>query len=143
MNDQPLADAATIQLLEDSFVSLGLHRQVLTERFYEKLFAARPDFKALFGRVTVDDQESKLHKALMLATQNLRKPEKVYSHFQTLGQRHQQDYHIQADYYPVFVEVLHQTLAEIAGDKWTPELSAAWQEALARLAEIMQSAGGG
>jgi hemoglobin-like flavoprotein len=142
MSDQPLVDAATIQLLEDSFVSLGLHRQILTERFYENLFAARPDFKPLFGRVSVDDQESKLHKALMLATQNLRKPDKVYSYFQALGQRHQRDYHIQADYYAVFVEVLHQTLGEIAEDKWTPELSAAWQEALAGLAEIMKSSGG-
>lgn len=142
MTDQALVDAETIRLVEDSFVSLGLHRQVLTERFYENLFARRPDFKPLFGRVQVDDQESKLHKALMLATQNLRKPDKVLSHFQALGQRHQQEYHVQADYYAVFVEVLHETLGEVAGDKWTPELSAAWKTALARLADIMQSSGG-
>jgi len=143
MNDQPIVDAATSQLLEASFETLGLHDPAFTERFYANLFAARPDFKPLFSHATPDEQESKLHKALMLAAQNLRKPDMVRKHFQALGLRHSAEYHVNADYYPTFVATLHQTLGETAGNKWTPELSAAWKEALDRLAAIMKSAGGG
>jgi hemoglobin-like flavoprotein len=55
---------------------------------------------------------------------------------QDLGSRHV-EYGAQAEHYPVVGEVLIGTMAEIAGDAWKPEYTAAWQEAYGVVQGVM------
>jgi hemoglobin-like flavoprotein len=55
-----------------------------------------------------------------------------------LGAKHV-DYAVTPEMYDWVGDSLLNTLAEIAGDDWTPEHAQAWAEAYAAIAELMQS----
>lgn len=135
MSDQAVIDAEKVKLIEDSFSRL--YNEAFSKRFYEKLFAAHPDYAPLFKSGDPDEQESKLFKALMLASQTLRKPGAFKTSFKALGDRHASDYRVMKEYYANFVAILLDTMKEFAGREWTPPLEEAWHEALSKLVDVM------
>jgi hemoglobin-like flavoprotein len=138
MTEYTVIDVDKVKLVEDSFKNL--YSEQFVQGFYTKLFAAHPEFKPLFSPDNQDEQEAKLFKALMLASQTLRKPGAFKSSFKALGGRHTSGYRVKPEYYSAFVAVLLDTLREFAGSTWNPELEAAWSEALSRLVEAMTEA---
>ncbi len=55
-----------------------------------------------------------------------------------LGEKHR-DYGVKPEMYGWVGASLLETLASVAGDAWTPELSTAWSEAYGAIASLMQS----
>ncbi|MEO0830608.1 MAG: globin domain-containing protein [Pseudomonadota bacterium] len=99
------------------------------EAFYDRLFALIPEARALFP-TDLEGQSEKLRATLQVALSMLESPEALVASLRSLGARHV-DYGADADHYQLVSEVLIDTLAECAGDAWTPEVSAAWANVLA------------
>lgn len=128
-----------IKLLQDSFDLIKPQGEELVHRFYGKLFDKFPAVKPLFANTTQKEQEKKLLAALALVVNNLRSPDALANALKEMGKRHQ-NYGALPEHYPAVAETLLETMAELAGDKWTPKLQGAWQKALNVVAEVMTSA---
>jgi len=125
-----------VELLEQSFQAVAPRGEDLVETFYRNLFNDYPQVKPMFESVPMADQKKKLLASLKLVVENLRKPEVLTEALQQLGARHV-EYGTQEKHYPAVGQTLLKSLAEIAGDLWTPELNTAWAEAYGEISNIM------
>jgi hemoglobin-like flavoprotein len=127
-----------VELLESSFALLAPRGEELVARFYEKLFTVAPAARALFPE-DLGGQRKALLGALGTIVKSLRSPEKLAPYLQGLGGRHSA-YGAAEAHYDVVGRVLLGTMADLAGDAWTPALEVAWTEAYLAVAAIMLSA---
>ena len=104
--------------------------------FYGRLFAVAPSVKPLFAGTDLKRQKAMLLAALVLLRRSLRDLESVTPALRELGARHVR-YGAQPQHYPVVGEVLIASMAEVAGDAWTPEYGQAWTEAFTIVAGAM------
>jgi hemoglobin-like flavoprotein len=130
--------ALEAETLEESFDLVAPQGDELVKRFYERLFEAAPAVQPLFEKVDMDRQRQALLNMLLVLRESLHDLEDVVPDLQELGARHV-DYGAQAEHYPVVGSVLLATMAEIGGDAWKPEYTAAWQEAYGVIQEVMLS----
>jgi hemoglobin-like flavoprotein len=130
--------ALEVETLEESFDLVAPQGDELVKRFYERLFEAAPAVQPLFEKVDMDRQRQALLNMLLVLRESLHDLEDVVPDLQELGARHV-DYGAQAEHYPVVGSVLLATMAEIGGDAWKPEYTAAWQEAYGVIQEVMLS----
>jgi chemotaxis signal transduction protein/hemoglobin-like flavoprotein len=130
-----------VELLESSFALLAPRGEELVARFYDKLFTVAPAARALFPE-DLGGQRKALLGALGTIVNSLRSPEKLAPYLQGLGGRHA-GYGAAEAHYDVVGQVLLGTMAELAGDAWTPALEAAWTEAYMAVAGIMLGAAPG
>jgi methyl-accepting chemotaxis protein len=128
--------ALDVEVLEESFDLVAPQGDELVKRFYERLFEAAPAVQPLFEDVDMDGQRAALLNMLLVLRESLHDLEDVVPDLQELGARHV-DYGAQPAHYPVVGAVLIDTMAEIAGDAWKPEYTAAWQEAFIVVQEVM------
>lgn len=135
--DNPLG--LDVGLLEQSFALLAPQGAQLVERFYEELFYRHPEVRPLFEGIDASAQQQKLLSALVLVVDNLRKPDALVPVLQELGVRHQ-GYGVNADQYGAVAETLLAVMAEFAGQAWTTEIQAAWEQALEVVAGTMLGA---
>lgn len=129
------------KLLQQSFELLAPQSDRLAKRFYELLFANYPQYKPLFAATDFADQRQKLIQSLALVVKSAKNSGSIAKYLRDLGLRHV-EYGITADDYAPVGETLLAVLAEFAGRQWTDELQAAWEDAVAFIAEQMQSAVG-
>lgn len=73
---------------------------------------------------------------LVLLRKSLRDLEAITPKLRQLGARHVA-YGALPEHYPVVAEVMLASMAEIAGDAWTPDVEAAWAGALGLVATAM------
>ena len=125
-----------VELLEQSFEVVAPHGDALVEAFYRNLFADYPEVESLFANAEMADQKKKLLASLKLVVDNLRNPEVLTSALENMGQRHV-EYGAEAAHYPAVGATLLKSLAEVAGDAWSNELTEAWSEAYGAISEIM------
>ena len=125
-----------VQLLRDSFNLVIARDPLPTRRFYGHLFTQSPELQPLFGRHAREAQEKMLAQALVFALDHLDDPETLARELGALGAGHV-DYGVTAAMYPKVGRALLTTLAEIAGEAWTPEVEAAWTEAYGALTALM------
>ncbi len=125
-----------IELLESSFGLLADRTDELANKFYDRMFSTHPEVKPLFEGVEMDSQKRKLIASLQLVINTLRNPEKLVPALEEMGRRHQ-DYGVVAEQYPVVAETLLSVMQEMAGEHWTEELTACWNQALGQVAAIM------
>jgi hemoglobin-like flavoprotein len=111
-----------------------------TAAVYERLFARQPEMRALFvmdrsglGRgnmlvnvfdVLLDVSGPRRYGANMVMAE-------IVNH-QGLG--------VPPDVFPLFFDIVMETIRELMGDEWTEEIQAAWDGALRDLAVITRSA---
>ena len=133
------APGLQVELLEDSFAALAPQGEDLVDLFYEKLFFLHPAVKPLFANTDMGSQKKHLLDSLVLVVNNLRAPDKLVPALKAIGARHQQ-YGAKPEHYPVVAETMLSAMAELAGDLWTDELHAAWEEAFGLVAQIMLDA---
>jgi methyl-accepting chemotaxis protein len=125
-----------IALIEESFAAVAPQGERLVQRFYERLFEKHPQVRPLFEGVDAAEQRKKLLASLVLVATNLRRPERLLPALDQLGARHV-TYGTEDRYYPAVGGTLLETLAEVAGDVWGPEVEDAWATAYAAISRRM------
>lgn len=138
----PREDAAT-SLSEDrdaELVRASMQRSLgasegIAGRVYDKLFAARPEFRRLFP-TDLDAQREKLQHALQLSVEALTDLDRVAPILHDLGQRHA-SLRLEPEDYQVLGESLVGALSEL-DPGWTPETAAAWRRAFAFVVSAMR-----
>jgi hemoglobin-like flavoprotein len=128
--------ALPIEALESSFQEIAPRGEAFVAAFYDRLFFQFPQTRAFFTKTDMKEQKKQLLGALVLVIQNLRKPDVLVPALQGLGQRHA-GYGVRPEHYPAVRAVLLETFAEFLGERWTPELQAAWGQAYDTVAALM------
>ena len=126
-------DAALIGRLEESFRRISERGDEITERFYRRLFEARPELRPMFP----DDmtaQRKKLFDSLRVVIDHLRTPAQVRAQLEALGRSHVR-YGAKPEHYPIVCESL---VAALADNSWSVELTEDWTNAIRLVSEIMQ-----
>ncbi|WP_018179178.1 globin domain-containing protein [Jongsikchunia kroppenstedtii] len=123
------------QLLENSLMLVDLPDDGLTVRFYEILFDRYPAVRPMFQR-DGKLQAAMLRQALVAVLDHLDNSEWLADNLGSLGRRHA-DMGVTAPMYEAVGECMIAAMAEIAGDAWTKEMSAAWAEALGAVSSLM------
>lgn len=124
------------ELLRSSLALVVEREPVITRRFYEVLFERFPQVQPLFGRNASHLQQRMLQEAIVAVVDHLEDADWLARTLDTMGRTHV-DYGVTAEMYPWVGESLLATLAELAGDAWTPEVEAAWSEAYEAISGLM------
>jgi len=130
--------ALDVALLRTSFDLVLSKNPNLTARFYEILFERYPAARPLFGRSSQRRQEEMLAGALVAVVEHLEDGEWLSSTLGALGQKHV-GYGVTGEMYDWVGDSLLATLAETAGDDWTPALTAQWGEAYGVIVSLMRA----
>ncbi|MGN6429520.1 MAG: globin family protein [Gaiellaceae bacterium] len=130
--------AIDVDLLEESFDLVAPKGDELIRTFYDNLFEAAPAVEPLFAEVDMERQRQALLNMLLVLRESLRDLDDIVPDLEELGSRHV-EYGAKPEHYPVVGEVLIGSMAEVAGDAWTPEYTAAWQEAYPIVQDVMLS----
>ena len=132
--------AVDVETLEESFDLVAPQGDELMRRFYDRLFEAAPSVQPLFADVDMEHQRQAVLNMLVVLRESLRDLDDIAPDLEDLGARHV-EYGAKPEHYPVVGEVLIGTMAEIAGDAWKPEYTAAWEEAYGVIQNVMVSGG--
>lgn len=122
--------------LRSSFELVVSREPHVVGRFYEILFERYPQSKALFSRNSADKQQKMLTEALVAVMDHLEDASWLSEQLGALGRKHV-DYGVTDDMYEWVGASLLATLAEIAGDAWTPALAQAWTDAYGAIQSLM------
>jgi methyl-accepting chemotaxis protein len=122
--------------LETSFDLVAPRGDELMDAFYARLFSAAPSVRPLFAGTDMRRQKGMLLGALVLLRKSLRDLDRIVPALRDLGARHVA-YGARPEHYPVVGEALIAAMAEIAGDAWRAEYTAAWAAAFAVVAGAM------
>jgi nitric oxide dioxygenase len=130
--------ALEVETLEESFDLVAPAGDELIRKFYDDLFEVAPSVKPLFANVDMEGQRQALLNMLVVLRESLRDLDDIVPDLEELGARHA-EYGAKPEHYPVVGEVLIGAMAEVGGDAWKPEYTAAWQEAYAVVQDVMVS----
>jgi hemoglobin-like flavoprotein len=122
--------------LRNSFQAITPAADAFADRFYERIFAAAPEVRALFP-VDMHAQKKKLLATLAWIVENLEKGEELKATLRALGRRHDA-YGAQPAHYPVVAAAMIGAMADVAGTAWNSEIEGDWRTALERVADIMR-----
>jgi len=126
---------AEIKLVQRTFWQVAPHVDWLAELFYERLFAARPDYRRLF-KPDAAAQRDKRMATLGAVVSGLDRLDRILPSLAEMGRRHT-GYGVQpADYAPVGTALL-DALATVLGRDFTPEVRSAWTQAYGALADAL------
>jgi hemoglobin-like flavoprotein len=125
-----------LDALETSFDHIAPRGDELMDVFYTRLFAVAPSVKPLFAGTDLKRQKAMLLAALVLLRRSLRDLDSMTPALRELGARHVR-YGALPQHYPVVGEVLISSMAQVAGEAWTPEYELAWTEAFTIVAGAM------
>jgi hemoglobin-like flavoprotein len=126
-----------LKLLRESFDLVVARSPRLTQRFYEILFERYPQTQSMFPPGRRSRQEAMLTEALVAVLNHLEDAAWLTGTLRALGAKHV-DYGVTDEMYGWVGDSLLRTLAEVAGDEWTPDLEAAWGAAFGAIAGLMQ-----
>ena len=124
-------------LLRQSFGLVAERMPDLTTRFYEILFERYPQTQRMFPEERRGRQRNMLKVALVAVLEHLEDSAWLVKTLEALGAGHVR-YGVTDEMYDWVGESLLITLAEAAGDDWTPDVARAWTEAYLAIAGIMQ-----
>ena len=110
-----------------------------TDKFYERLFTIKPDYKTtLFGRTNVKAQSKMLASMLDTAVANLENPDVLVPALQELGMRHCR-YGCRPEHYGPVGEALLWTIEFYLKDGFTKEVKDAWVTVYTTVVNVMTS----
>lgn len=104
-------------------------------RFYERLFAADPSLRALFG-TDMTEQRGKIVDELAFLIGAVDDLDTFVEEARALGSRHHR-YGARRVHYGLVEDALIGTLAELAGDDWNEATATAWHRLYNLIAESM------
>jgi nitric oxide dioxygenase len=126
---------ASLTRLRRSYDLFVPHVGRMTERFYDRLFAARPETRILFA-TDMAAQRQHLAAALALIVRNLSMLDALEQPLMDLGAGHAR-IGVRAEDYPVVRDAMLAAIAEELGTAWTPELADDWSSLLDRVCRHM------
>ena len=127
-----------IALVQRTFADVLPMADVAAALFYERLFTLDPTLRSLF-HIDMHEQGRKLMAVLQLAVAGLSRLEELVPIVQALGRRHH-GYGVRDAHYATVGAALLWTLQEGLGERFTPEVQAAWTSAYTLLADTMRAA---
>ena len=133
-------NAVQQNLVWSTFAKLAVMPEVAAALFYERLFAANPDFRSLF-KSDMRIQGVKLMTTLSLVVYNLPKPGQVLPAIRDLAVRHV-EYGVKLADYDALRDALLWTLEQVLGKEFTPAVREAWTVCYDELAGEMKTAAG-
>jgi hemoglobin-like flavoprotein len=125
-----------IQLLRETFRRVEEKADIAALVFYRNLFQIAPELRAMFN-TSIEVQARKLMDSLRHTVATLEQPEVLVPVLEGLGRRHL-SYGTKSEHYAIVAQAMMQMLAEVLGQRFTPAVSAAWEEALTFVATVMQ-----
>ncbi|HAN72962.1 MAG TPA: flavohemoprotein [Planktothrix sp. UBA8407] len=125
-----------IEVLETSFQLVEGSNQDFSTAFYANLLGDYPEVKPLFANTRMDEQGNHLFDSLKFVVGNLRNSELLEKTLKGLGTRYVK-YGVLPQHYPLVGNSLLKTLAELAGDAWTPDVKQAWVDAYTVITTVM------
>lgn len=123
-------------LLRDNFELVLQRDQVFPRRFYEILFARRPEVQALFTRNSANAQHALLAQTLMAVLDHADDAAWLTEKLAPLGAQHAA-YGVTPEMYEWVGEALITAIAEVSAGDWTDRHLAAWKEAYRAMVSIM------
>jgi hemoglobin-like flavoprotein len=126
-----------IETVQESFEFVRPIADVAADLFYDRLFALDPALQPMF-KGEMGEQKTKLMSTLAFAVAGLNQPERILPAVRQLGQRHV-GYGVQSSHYETVGAALLWTLAQGLGERFTPDVEAAWTAAYELLAGTMQA----
>ncbi|MFT3766980.1 MAG: globin domain-containing protein [Minicystis sp.] len=130
-----------VAVLRQSFDIVVERSPNLTHRFYQILFARYPQAEPLFGRNARQVQEEMLTRALVAVMDHIEDASWLKETLGALGDKHVA-YGVTNEMYGWVGDALLATLAEVAGDAWTPEVATAWTDAYGAIAGLVIAGSG-
>ena len=124
-----------IDILRGSFWHVSRAGQETAALFYDLLFEIAPQTRSLFPK-DLSDQGTKLMSMLGSIVARLNDHDVLLPMVSDLGRRHVA-YGAQPAHYEAVGAALMAALARTLGDRFTPEVAAAWQNAFDALARTM------
>ena len=121
---------STIPLLENAGTAI-------TQHFYQRLFEHHPELKDVFNmsHQKTGGQPVALFNAIAAYAKHIETPEVLMSAVERIAQKHT-SVNVQPAQYSVVGHHLIETLRELAGEAFTPDVEEAWGEAYNVLANI-------
>ena len=127
-----------IALVQRTFADVLPLADTAAALFYERLFTLDPALRVLFHS-DMQEQGRKLMAVLQLAVAGLSRLEALLPMVQQLSVRHR-SYGVKDDHYATVGTALLWTLQQGLGERFTPEVQAAWTSAYTLLADTMRAA---
>ena len=127
-----------IALVQRTFADVLPLADTAAALFYERLFMLDPALRVLFHS-DMQEQGRKLMAVLQLAVAGLSRLEALLPMVQQLGVRHR-SYGVKDAHYATVGTALLWTLQQGLGERFTPEVQAAWTSAYTLLADTMRAA---
>ena len=126
-----------VKLVQQSFAKVVPIAEQAAAIFYDRLFAASPQVKAMFPD-DMTEQRKKLMATLAVVVNGLSDLESVLPAASALAKRHVA-YGAKPAHYPVVGGALLWTLEQGLGEAWTPDVATAWTAAYGTLSGYMIS----
>jgi nitric oxide dioxygenase len=121
-------------IVQATFAEAAQNADVVAATFYARLFEIAPSVRPMF-RGDMTEQGKKLMSILQVAVHSLDNLESIIPAVQALGQRHVA-YGVKEEHYEVVGRALLWTLAHAFGERFTPEVEAAWRAVYNTLASV-------
>lgn len=113
-----------VHLIRKSFAELARHDHVAALVFYRRLFEIDPSLRPLFVG-DIEQQAKKLIDMLAALISMLERPLGLDMELRAMGARHV-DYGVKDEHYATVGRGLIDMLAEVLGNKFTPQTREAW-----------------
>jgi hemoglobin-like flavoprotein len=108
-------------------------------RFYDRLFASRPELRPLFHRHSPGALRKMFAQKLTALVDHVEDPAWLSRELAALGASHA-SYGVTAEMYPWVGDALLATLADACGEAWTPEAERAWRDTYAAVTRAILDA---
>ncbi|MGC9458345.1 globin domain-containing protein, partial [Vibrio genomosp. F10] len=131
LNEKHIATIkSTIPLLENA-------GPVLTQHFYQRMFTHHPELKDIFNMThqKTGRQSVALFEAIAAYAKNIENLAALTSAVERIAQKHT-SFNIQAEHYQIVGHHLIETLRELAGEAFSPDVEEAWTAAYLFLAQV-------
>lgn len=129
------ANADRARLLRDS-LEAALTDVSFGRRFYDHLFEAHPEARAMFRRNSDGAQQKMFAQKLCAIVDSIEDESAFAAEARAIARTHK-DYGVRPEMYAWVGAALIQTLREAAGAEWSPEAERAWTEAYEALSKSL------
>ena len=132
------SESGMVAIIRSSFDAVAPHAEALGRHFYGTLFGIAPATRDLFP-VNMEVQRSRLLRALVHVVQMVDQADELVPFLQQLGRDHRK-FGVLAEHYDAVGAALIGAIEHYSGDRFTPEVKAAWTEAYGIVAGAMRTA---
>jgi hemoglobin-like flavoprotein len=125
-----------MRLVRMSCASVMKRKSEAGHAFYRHLFAIAPQLRSMF-KSDMDVQANKFIEMLAIIVSLLHSPADLSSTLAQLAHRHR-GYGVRDEHFVFVGDALLDTLEEMLGEAFTPELKAAWRDLYSMVASAMK-----